>query len=172
MASLGICAPKHCLIELVVANSTGVSYPAINPSLLTSLPIAFPRSLATQSKLPLFLDWKNQPDRRALIAKKQKRCCKSPAKKRLAVITPSCDQGPEPGCAYAGSGDCAWLGDIPAHWEIKSLRRVVSNIESGGGHRNAKTQPPHWMTGCGQSRLSCNGGTFNPEENKTLPSDP
>ena len=64
----------------------------------------------------------------------------------------------------------AWLGDIPAHWEIKSLRRVVSNIEQGWSPEceNTAAALDDWgvvKAGC------CNGGTFNPEENKTLPSD-
>ena len=164
---LGYALQNTAFIELVVANSTGVSYPAINPSLLTSLPIAFPRSLATQKQIAAFLDWKtSQID--ALIAKKQTLLQKL-KEKRLAVITQAVTKGLNPDAPMRDSG-IAWLGEVPAHWEIKSLRRVVSNIEQGWSPEceNTAAALDDWgvvKAGC------CNGGTFNPEENKTLPSD-
>ena len=119
---LGYALQNTAFIELVVANSTGVSYPAINPSLLTSLPIAFPRSLATQKQIAAFLDWKtSQID--ALIAKKQTLLQKL-KEKRLAVITQAVTKGLNPDAPMRDSG-IAWLGEVPAHWEVKRLKWAI-----------------------------------------------
>ena len=119
---LGYALQNTAFIELVVANSTGVSYPAINPSLLTSLPIAFPRSLATQKQIAAFLDWKtSQID--ALIAKKQTLLQKL-KEKRLAVITQAVTKGLNPDAPLRDSG-IAWLGEVPTHWEVKRLKWAI-----------------------------------------------
>ena len=119
---LGYALQNTAFIELVVANSTGVSYPAINPSLLTSLPIAFPRSLATQKQIAAFLDWKtSQID--ALIAKKQTLLQKL-KEKRLAVITQAVTKGLNPDAPMRDSR-IAWLGEVPAHWEVKRLKWAI-----------------------------------------------
>jgi len=119
---LGYALQNYAFIESVVANSTGVSYPAINPSLLNSLPIAFPRSLATQQHIAAFLDWKtSQID--ALIAKKQTLLQKL-KEKRLAVITQAVTKGLNPDAPLRDSG-IAWLGEVPAHWEVKRLKWAI-----------------------------------------------
>ena len=119
---LGYALQNTAFIELVVANSTGVSYPAINPSLLTSLPIAFPKSIATQKAIAAFLDWKtSQID--ALIAKKQTLLQKL-KEKRLAVITQAVTKGLNPDAPMRDSG-IAWLGEVPAHWEVKRLKWAI-----------------------------------------------
>lgn len=124
-------------------------------------------SLAEQQQIASFLDWKTgQID--ALIAKKQTLLQKL-KEKRLAVITQAVTKGLNPDAPLRDSG-IAWLGEVPTHWEIKSLRRVVSNIEQGWSPEceNTAASVDDWgvvKAGC------CNGGTFNPEENKTLPSD-
>lgn len=115
---LGYALQNTAFIESVVANSTGVSYPAINPSLLTSLPIAFPRSLATQRQIAAFLDWKtSQID--ALIAKKQELLQKL-KEKRLTVITQAVTKGLNPDAPMRDSG-IAWIGEVPAHWKLPAL---------------------------------------------------
>jgi type I restriction enzyme, S subunit len=45
-------------IDSVVANSTGVSYPAINPSTLVCIPICYPIAHSEQRQIANFLDWK------------------------------------------------------------------------------------------------------------------
>ena len=47
-------------IDSVVANSTGVSYPAINPSTLACIPICYPPNRDEQQQIANFLDWKIQ----------------------------------------------------------------------------------------------------------------
>ncbi|MDD5390197.1 MAG: restriction endonuclease subunit S [Gallionellaceae bacterium] len=65
---LGYALQSTSFIDGVVAHSAGVSYPAINPSSLVCLPVAYPTDKAEQKQIAAFLDWKTgQID--ALIAK-------------------------------------------------------------------------------------------------------
>lgn len=138
---LGYALQNTAFIESVVANSTGVSYPAINPSLLTSLPIAFPRSLATQQQIAAFLDWKtSQID--ALIAKKQTLLQKL-KEKRLAVITHAVTKGLNPNAPMRDSG-IAWLGEVPTHWDVKRLKFVA---RIGNGSTPNREDSAYWDGG-------------------------
>jgi type I restriction enzyme S subunit len=78
--------------------------------------------LAEQQKIAAFLDWKtSQID--ALIAKKQTLLQKL-KEKRLAVITQAVTKGLNPDAPMRDSG-IAWLGDVPAHWEVKRLKWAI-----------------------------------------------
>ncbi len=102
----------------VVANSVGVSYPAINASDLARLPFAEP-PLPEQRIISDFLDHKTaQID--ALIAKKQALLEKL-AEQRTALISQAVTKGLEPSVPMKDSG-VEWLGEIPAHWQCRRLR--------------------------------------------------
>lgn len=69
---------------------------------------------------------------------------------------------------YRDSG-VEWLGQVPAHWEVLQLRRVIHGIEQGWSPEceSRPAENGEWgvlKTGC------VNGGRFNPQENKALPS--
>ena len=65
---LGYALQGARFVASVVANSMGVSYPAINPSALVCIPVTYPNDLKEQGVIADFLDWKTgQID--ALIAK-------------------------------------------------------------------------------------------------------
>jgi len=88
---IGYALQNSAFVEEVVARSTGVSYPAINPSTLIGLPVAYPKKKSEQRHIAAFLDWKTaQID--ALIAKKQALIEKL-KEKRLAVITQAVTKG-------------------------------------------------------------------------------
>lgn len=105
----------------VVAYSNGVSYPAINPSDLVRLPAIEPPH-PEQQTIARFLDHKTaQID--ALIAKKEALLQKL-AEKRTALISQAVTRGLDPAVPMRDSG-VAWLGKIPAHWEIKRQRFLI-----------------------------------------------
>ena len=164
---LGYALQSVAFIDAVVANSTGVSYPAINPTTLVCLFVSYPEDKGTQQEITVFLDRKtSQID--ALIAKKQELLEKL-KEKRLAVITQAVTKGLDPDAPMRDSG-IASLGEVPAHWSVKPLRRVVTSIEQGWSPEceNTSASLDEWgvvKAGC------CNGGAFDPDENKTLPSD-
>jgi type I restriction enzyme S subunit len=121
----------------VVANSVGVSYPAINASDLVRIPVVEP-PLDEQQAIARFLDFKTaQID--ALIAKKQTLLDKL-AENRTAIISHAVTKGLDPSVPMKDS-KVEWLGKIPAHWDSKRLKFVVTTF--GGGTPNTG-KPEYW----------------------------
>jgi type I restriction enzyme, S subunit len=78
-----------------------------------------------QQRIARFLDQKTaQID--ALIEKKRGLLDRL-AEKRQALITRAVTKGLNPDAPMKPSG-IDWLGDIPAHWEVRSLRYAVENL--------------------------------------------
>lgn len=101
----------------VVANSVGVSYPAINASDLVRIPVIEP-PLEEQKVIARFLDFKTaQID--SLIAKKKALLDKL-AEKRTALISHAVTKGLDRSVSMKDSG-VAWLGTIPEHWMCPPL---------------------------------------------------
>ena len=124
-------------VDRVVAHSVGVSYPAINASELACLDIAFP-PLPEQQAIAAFL---NRETARidALVAKKE-RLIELLQEKRTALITRAVTRSLDPDVPMKDSG-VEWLGEIPAHWEVKRLwhltpshRRIMYGIVLPGPH--------------------------------------
>ncbi len=113
--------------ERVIANSVGVSYPAINASELACLDIAIP-PLPEQRAIADFLD-RESARIDALVAKKE-RLIELLQEKRAALITHAVTRGLDPDVPTKDSG-VDWLGKIPAHWDIKRLKRLATKIGSG-----------------------------------------
>jgi type I restriction enzyme S subunit len=118
---LGYVLQNTAFIDEVVANSTGISYPAINPTTLVCLPVSYPEDKTEQQQIAAFLDWKTgQID--ALIAKKK--LLEKLKEKRLAVITQAVTKGLNPAAQLRDSG-IPWLGQVPEHWEVKRLKWTI-----------------------------------------------
>lgn len=102
--------------KATIAHLTGEKLAIIN------FPLA---PIAEQRQITAFLDYKTgQID--ALIAKKEALLEKL-AEKRTALISQAVTKGLDPSVPMQDSG-IPWLGDIPAHWEIKRLKFVVDKI--------------------------------------------
>lgn len=68
--------------------------------------------------------------------------------------------------AYKISG-VEWLAEVPAHWEVQSLKRVISGIESGTSVNSVDV--PAADGEYGVLKTSCvYGGYFEPSENKRV----
>ncbi|MEA3333840.1 MAG: restriction endonuclease subunit S [Pseudomonadota bacterium] len=90
-----------------------------------------------QQKIADFLDWKTgQID--GLIAKK-KQLIEKLKEKRIALITQAVTKGLNPNVPMRDSG-IPWLGDVPAHWEVRRLKFLAS-IRYGLG------EPPEYVVG-------------------------
>jgi type I restriction enzyme, S subunit len=110
----------------VVSNSVGVSYPAINSTVLISLPVVEP-PLDEQESIAYFLDRKTtQID--ALIAKKEALIEKLD-EKRTALISHAVTKGLDSSVPMKDSG-VEWLGDIPEHWDVSRIG-FIANIGNG-----------------------------------------
>ena len=124
---LGYVLQNSAFVEEVVARSTGVSYPAINPSSLVCIPVAYPKNQAEQRRIATFLDWKTTKID-ALIAKKQALIEKL-KEKRLAVITQAVTKGLDPSSALRDP-DIPWLDQVPEHWQVMKFG-YRTHIEEG-----------------------------------------
>ena len=74
----------------------------------------------------------------ALVAKKE-RLIELLQEKRTALITRAVARGLDPNVPMKDSG-VEWLGEIPAHWEVCRLRRVVSRFVDYRGKTPEKSE--------------------------------
>lgn len=123
---LGYALQGTGFIDAVVANSTGVSYPAINPTTLVCLPFGYPEDKKEQQQIAAFLDWKTgQID---TLIRKKKELLEKLKEKRIAVITQAVTQGLNPAAPMRDSG-IPWLGKVPKHWILNCKLAFISSSE-------------------------------------------
>ena len=108
-------------VERVVANSVGVSFPAINAEDLASFPIVLP-NLGEQRAIAAFLD-RETAEIDALVAKKE-RLIELLQEQRTALIIHAVTKGLDPNVPMKDSG-VEWLGKIPSHWSFLAIARVT-----------------------------------------------
>jgi type I restriction enzyme S subunit len=95
--------------------------PLLNTEIVTSKVLAFPSSIAEQTKIAAFLDHEAVKID-GLIAKQQQLIALL-EEKRQAVISHAVTKGLDPTAPLRSSG-IDWLGDVPAHWEVCRLKHV------------------------------------------------
>ena len=88
--------------------------------------------LETQKRIAAFLDEKTT--RIDGLIEKKRALLDRLAEKRQAIITQAVTKGLNPAAPMKDSG-IDWLGEIPAHWEVKRLRWYIS-VRSGEALRN------------------------------------
>jgi type I restriction enzyme S subunit len=108
-------------VEQVIVRSTGVSYPAINASELVGIPVTVP-PVPEQTLIAAFLD-KETAKIDELVAE-QRRLMELLKEKRQAVISQAVTKGLNPHAPLKPSG-IEWLGDIPEHWSVLQLNRLI-----------------------------------------------
>lgn len=118
-----------------------------------------------QQLITKFLD--REWDRIDALIVRQERLIELLQEKRQALIDRAVTKGLNPDAPMMPSG-VAWLGDVPAHWEVTRLKFLVGRIEQGWSPEchAGPADEDEWgvlKAGC------CNGGVFNPEDNKALP---
>lgn len=114
-------------VETVVSRSTGVSYPAINASEIGQIPVPLP-SPDEQQVIARFLDEQTKKIDDLIEAKRDLLALLK--EKRQAVITHAVTKGLNPDARLKPSG-IDWLGDVPEHWRIVLLRRLISEMRNG-----------------------------------------
>nr|WP_312448894.1 restriction endonuclease subunit S [Brevundimonas naejangsanensis] len=100
----------------------------IDPDHLRRVPVPLP-SLAEQAAIAAFLD--RETGKIDALVEAQTRLIELLREKRQAVISHAVTKGLEPAAPMKDSG-VEWLGQVPAHWEVKRLR-FVSDIGTGDG---------------------------------------
>ncbi len=114
-------------VERVVANSKGVSFPAINESEMATYELARPPE-PEQRAIAAFLD-RETARLDALVAKKE-RLIELLQETRTALITRAVTKGLDPKAPMKDSG-VEWLGEIPAQWELWRLKHVSGGLTVG-----------------------------------------
>ncbi|MDQ6771314.1 MAG: restriction endonuclease subunit S, partial [Gemmatimonadota bacterium] len=121
-------------VERVVANSKGVSFPAINESEMATYELATPPE-PEQRAIAAFLD--RETARIDTLVAKKERLIALLLEQRTALITCAVTKGLKPNIPMKESG-VDWLGDIPAHWEVKQLRQAVVTLMDFRGRTPTK----------------------------------
>lgn len=134
---------------------------------LKRMPIVLPSS-EEQAAIAAFLD-RETANIEALIAE-QERLLTLLAEKRQAVISHAVTKGLNPDARMKDSG-VAWLGEVPAHWEVLRVKHCILSVEQGWSPQ-CDGIPTETEDEWGVLKVGCvNGGVFNPAENKKLPVD-
>lgn len=114
-------------VEAVVAESTGVSYPAIAPTKLGSLSVSI-GPLPEQRAIADYLD--QEIAKIDALIFKQETLVERIEEKRRAVLLRAVTMGVNPDAPVRPSG-FDWIGDIPQHWLVRPLKRQASRIVVG-----------------------------------------
>ena len=121
--------------------------------------------LEEQCEIADFLDQKTAAI--DAIVRKKERLIDLLQEKRQAVISRAVTRGLDPEVEMKDSG-MEWVGDVPAHWEVLQLRRVLRSIEQGWSPscESRQADEGEW----GVLKAGCvNYGKLNWSEHKALP---
>lgn len=147
----------------LIANPGAV--PSLNESQIGNFVLTKP-PLAEQTAIATFLDLETAKID-TLIAEQEKLIALL-AEKRQATISHAITKGIITNVPMKDSG-VAWLGEVPAHWEVVRIKRVISSIEQGWSPQ-CENFPIASADEWGVLKVGCvNGGVFRPSENKKLP---
>ncbi|MDP3654556.1 MAG: restriction endonuclease subunit S [Rhodoferax sp.] len=139
---------------------------SISSTNLMELPVVLPPQ-AEQTGISVFLD-RETAKIDALVAE-QRRLMALLKEKRQAVISHAVTRGLNPRAPMKPSG-IEWLGDVPEHWDVCSIRRVVTAIEQGWSPEcfARPAEDEEW----GVLKAGCvNRGIYEQNDNKALPAE-
>lgn len=105
----------------------GATMQRISRGLLGNIRVVTP-SLEEQTKIARFLD--HETARIDALIEEQQRLIELLKEKRQAVISHAVTKGLDPTVPMKDSG-VEWLGEVPAHWEVKRLKHLCADIKAG-----------------------------------------
>lgn len=137
----GLCAikpsietsPRYLVHQLEVVKSelfsvaTGSTYEAVTTQQVGNVTCAVP-PLAEQAAIAEFLD--RETGKIDELVAEQERLMELLKEKRQAVISHAVTRGLNPAAPLKPSG-IEWLGDVPAHWQVKRLKHISPFITVG-----------------------------------------
>lgn len=110
------------VINQICANSKGVSYPAIQAPLLSSVTIPY-YNVGEQEAISAYLDKACEKIGREIELLEHKADAYS--RLRQSIINQAVTRGLNPN-VHMKSSDNDWIDDIPAHWFVKPLRSFIT----------------------------------------------
>jgi type I restriction enzyme S subunit len=118
---------SKAFVDAINAETFGSKMPRADWETVGHQPLPLP-PIETQRQIAVFLDEKTaQID--GLVEKKRALLSRL-GEKRQAIITQAVTKGLNPAVPMKDSG-IDWLGQIPAHWEVKPLKRIKKYLTSG-----------------------------------------
>lgn len=143
----------------IVADLWSTNYSEMRNILLGMPPLTEQMGIAT------FLD--SETNKIDELVAEQQRLIELLKEKRQAVISHAVTKGLNPDAPMKDSG-IEWLGEVPDHWIVAPVRRIVRRIEQGWSPEciGRPAEPDEW----GVLKSGCvNRGIFMEQENKALP---
>jgi len=139
----------------------------LTQSAMNDIPLPWP-PISEQTTIAAFLG--RETAKIDALVTEQQRLIELLKEKRQAVISHVVTKGLNPDAPMKPSG-VEWLGEVPAHWEVYRLKHLARSIEQGWSPQCEGT-PADLDNEWGVLKVGCvNGGTFNPFDNKLLPSE-
>lgn len=123
-------SPQYTAGYLSLSKGIRVNQWDLEPEYHSRMPVLIPPP-DEQAAIADFLD-RETGKIDALVAE-QERLIALLAEKRQAVISHAVTKGLDPTAPMKPSG-IDWLGDIPAHWEVRALKHIVSTPITDGPH--------------------------------------
>ncbi|MCA7888986.1 restriction endonuclease subunit S [Burkholderia contaminans] len=121
-----------------------------------------------QSAIVAFLD--RETSTLDMLIAEQEKLLTLLVEKRQATISHAVTRGLDLDVPMKDSG-VAWLGEVPAHWDVLPIKRVITSIEQGWSPQ-CENFPVEDVQEWGVMKVGCvNGGKFDASENKKLPSE-
>lgn len=149
----------------LVGLATGAGQPNISGDKIRNLLIPCPQELSEQAAIITHLD--HETVRIDALIEKKTRFIELLSEKRQALITHAVTKGLDPNVRMKDSG-VEWLGEVPEHWKMLPLKRLISSIGQGWSPECEARIPEEGEWGV--VKVGCvNGGVFRPEESKALP---
>lgn len=154
------------LRQQILSLATGGGQPNVSQDILRTLRVGCP-DLDEQTAIAGFLD--RETSKIDSLVGEQRRLIELLKEKRQAVISHAVTKGLNPNAPMKPSG-IPWLGDVPEHWDVCQVRRIIRRIEQGWSPEcmGRPAEIAEWgvmKTGC------VNRGVFNADENKALPEE-
>lgn len=145
-------------------NKTGSTIVHLYQDTFVNFKYAMP-TYSEQLAIAKFLD--HETAKIDALIEKQQRLIELLKEKRQAVISHAVTKGLNPNAPMKDSG-VEWLGEVPAHWIVLQLRRVLVGMEQGKSPE-CDSRPAD-INEWGVLKTGCvNNGAFNFNENKFLP---
>lgn len=118
---------SHLTRERIKQMCSTTTYPNLQVGLYTSAKLPCP-PLSEQTQIARFLD--HETARIDALIEEQQRLIELLKEKRQAVISRAVTKGLDPTAPMKDSG-VEWLGEVPAHWQVKRLKHLVPSITVG-----------------------------------------
>lgn len=122
---LGYVAQSEAFTRQLTSESIGIAYPAISETRLGNIVLTLPPP-AEQAAIVRFLDWAGGRLERTIRAKR--RIIALLNEQKQAIIHRAVTRGLDPNVPLKDSG-IPWLGEIPAHWEVRRAKYVFREVD-------------------------------------------